>query len=121
MKQSRKRKLKFRHIMIHRDAEGVPGTSFSSDYKILNGEVWPASGKLQIETYGNRLNGILNCRVEGSYKIVPEGSHVKYVFDDFWICEGDAVHIYTDDQSDPDYMIVAIRPYTPLYMEVERL
>lgn len=120
MKRSRMRAYHLKNKILHKDSEGVPMVRYADAIQ-LSGEVWPAGGKLQTEQYGNRIDSIVNCKIAGSYHIVPEGNHCKYVFADFELREGDGVCIYVVPESDPDYRIVSIKPYKPLYMEVEKL
>ena len=84
-------------------------------------EVWPASGKLQTEQYGNRLNYIQNCKIDGEYKILYKNGKTIYKFREFSLCEGDGICLYSGKDNEPDYKIISIKPYRPLYMEVEKL
>lgn len=118
MKMSRIRTLILKTKSVTRDTEGVPETTWSGATQI-KGEVWPAGGQLQVQTYGDKVNSMLNVRIKGAYSIVPEGNHVVYQFKSFSLREGDGLCIYTS--ADPDYKIVSIRPYTPLKLEVERI
>jgi len=84
--------------------------------------VWPAGGKLQAEIYGQRLNYICNCKVDGAYTIEnDEDGTLRYKFNGFGLKEGDGICIYAGEDSKPDYKIIAIKPYKPLYMEVEKI
>lgn len=120
MKQSRMRTYHLKNKIQDKDKEGVPVTTYADAIE-LYGEVWPAGGKLQTEQYGNRINSIINCKVAGAYKIVPEGKHYKYVFANFELREDDGVCIYASPENEPDYRIVSIKPYKPLYFEVEHI
>ncbi|WP_269477763.1 hypothetical protein [Hominibacterium faecale] len=120
MKKSRMTTYHLRNKIVDEDREGASIISYA-DAKQLRGEIWPAGGKLQTEQYGNRIDAIMNCKVAGTYKIEQEGNHCKYAFADFELREDDGICIYAMPESDPDYRIVAIKPYKPLYMEVERL
>lgn len=103
-----------------KDGEGVPITSYGQS-KQISGEVWPASGKLQTQMYGERLSYIRNCKVEGKYTIRQEKNHVVYDFEEFQLREGDGICVYTSIDQEPDYKIISIKPYNPLYMELEKL
>jgi len=118
LKRSRLRTLKIANKSITKDSEGVPQDVYGTP-SIFDGTVWPAGGKLQVEKYGDKISSILNCKLDGDYTIEPEENHIKYVFGNFSIREGDGVYIYSDDK--PDYRIISITPYKPLKMEVERL
>ncbi len=58
-------------------------------------EIWPASGKIQAEVYGQRLNYILNMLCEDIKDIA----------------EGDGVCVYVDQRDTPDYKIISIKKY----------
>lgn len=118
LKRSRVRTLKIANKTITKDAEGGIIVSYANATE-LEGTIWPAGGKLQIQKYGDKVDSMMNCKLKGGYKIVPEGNHVKYVFKDFSIREGDGVFIYTDEN--PDYKIVAITAHNTLFMELERV
>ena len=118
MKKSRLRKIQIANKVIEKDAEGGLIVLYGSP-KEFSGTVWPAGGKLQAQKYGDRVDSMLNCKLEGSYTIEPEEKHIKYTFGEFSLREDDGVYIYRDDE--PDYRIISIRPYKPLLMELERL
>ena len=120
MKRARIQTLNLKTKSATKDGEGVPAITWGSATQI-QAEVWPAGGQLQVQTYGDRVNSILNVKVKGGYSIVPEGNHVAYVFKDFTLREGDGLCIYAGANDDPDYRIIGIRPYHPLKLEVERL
>lgn len=120
MKQSRKRTILLRNRNITKDAEGVPVITYEEPVQMI-GETWPAGSKLQIATYGDRINSIHNVRIEGKYSVIAQNNVQKYVFDAFTLREGDGVHLFADKDAAPDYKIVCIKPYNSLYMEVEKL
>lgn len=85
-------------------------------------EVWPAGGKLQAELYGQRINDIRNCRMDGDYEIVTDDKgHVSYHMGDRSLREGDGICLYVSGDHEPDYRILSIRPCRFLTLEVERL
>ena len=120
MKHSRKIKIFLRNRNITKDSEGVPIISYEEPIE-MTGETWPAGSKLQVATYGDRINSIHNVRIEGKYSVIAQNNAQKYVFDAFTLQEGDGVHLFADKDAEPDYKIVCIKPYKPLYMEVEKL
>lgn len=120
MKRSRVRTYQLRNKSVRKDHEGVPIISYGEPIEVT-GEAWPAGGKLQVETYGNRIDSVYNCKVQGDYEIRAEGNVTSYAFDDFTLREGDGIHLFAALDSDPDYRIIAIKAYKPLYMEVEKL
>lgn len=120
MKRSRIRTYHLRNKKVTKDSEGVPVISYSDPIEIA-GEVWPADGRLQVETYGDRIDRIYNCKVEGDYEIQAANKVESYVFENFVLREGDGVHLFSETESEPDYQIISIKPYRPLYMEVEKI
>lgn len=118
MKKSRLRTLKVANKVVEKDAEGGPVVSYT-DSKEFEGTLWPAGGKLQIQKYGDKVDSMMNCKLKGTYKIIPEGNHVRYAFGDFSLREDDRVFVYAEDA--PDYRIISITPHIPLFMELERL
>lgn len=120
MRRTRMRTYHLRNRIVEKDNEGVPAISYDNPIEII-GEVWPAGGKLQVETYGDRINRIYNCKVKGEYEIQTEKKIESYVFEGFSLREGDGIHLFTKPENEPDYQIISIKPYRPLYMEVEKL
>lgn len=118
MKRNRIQTLNLKNKSVTKDGEGVPVISWSEATQV-EVEVWPAGGQLQVQTYGDRINSIMNVKVKGTYTIVPEGNHLSYVYDNFTLREGDGLCIYSDNT--PDYRIISIKPYKPLKLEVERI
>lgn len=85
-------------------------------------EVWPAGGKLQAEMYGQRVNHIQNCRINAGYEIMAdEKGRVSYRIGDMTIMESDGICLNVSGSQEPDYRIIAIRPYRYLMLEVERI
>ena len=117
MKQKRTQVYKIRPRIVTKDNEGVPEVFYGAESEVL-GEVWPASDRLQAQTYGDRINSIMNMRFYGKYEIEHQGSDTVYVFEDFTIKEGDGVCVYSDNA---DYRIISIKPYKPIRLEIERL
>lgn len=121
LKQNRLDTYYLRKKQVKKDSEGVQ-VDFYLPALPFYAVMWQASGKLQTEMYGNRLSYIRNIRIDGEYTIEVNGKHVNYVFQDgLSLCEGDGVNLYVSKDSEPDYRIILIKPYKPLYMEVEKL
>lgn len=121
LKRNRLKQYHHRKAVPKKDNEG----NFYIEYekaKPFMAEVWPAGGKLQAELYGQRLSYIRNCRIDGSYKIqTSNNGKVSYIFDDLEVREGDGICLNVPGESDPDFKIIAIRPYRNLYMEMEKI
>ena len=86
MRRSRMQQIYLKNKTVEKDGEGSPVIIYG-DAKRIEGEVWPASGKLQVEQYGNRINYIKNCKVEGKYKIIEQDGKIIYRFNGFSLCE----------------------------------
>lgn len=67
--------LKKRTVIV--DEEGGQYTSFSETPIEINAYIYPASGKMQAEIYGERLNYILNMLYDENEEIV-EGDCIVY-------------------------------------------
>ena len=117
MRRSRQTVIKLFNKHVTKDKEGVPETIYINGTPFVS-EMWPAAGKLQVETYGDRVNNIFNVKVEGDYKVISKVHHHEYIFDGFALAEGDGVALFSDE---PDYKVIAIKPYKSLLLEVERL
>ena len=120
MRRTRVKTMYLRRRRVTKDGEGVPNISFGEPTEV-KGEYWRASGKLQVETYGDRINNIYNVKIRGEYTISQRASHQEYNFGDFSLCEGDGLCIHVDSDQNPDYRIISITPYRPLRMEVEKI
>ena len=118
MKASRIRTLSLRRRIVTKDSEGVPTVTWGPA-RDVKGEYWPAGGQLQVQTYGDRVNNMLNVRLRGSYTITREGNHQVYAIDGVSFCEGDGLCIHTASTEAPDYRIISITPYDPIKLEVE--
>ena len=105
-----------------KDSEGGTYTAYSTAQP-FSAEVWPASGKLQAEMYGERLTYIRNVRIDGKYEAKPdEKGVVHYVLENgLDVVEGDGLCLYVGATMVPDYRIIAIRPYRYLQIEAERI
>lgn len=121
LKRNRLKLYNHRSAIPKKDKEGNsyieygPPSSFSA-------EVWPARGKIQSEMYGQRVSNMYNCRIDGDYEIeTDEKGRIGYRIEYMVIREGDGICIYVPEDQEPDYRIVAIRPYRYLTLEVERI
>ena len=105
-----------------KDSEGSTSEEYGAASSI-SGESWPASGKVQAQQYGQRLNYIRNVRINGKYVSHPDDKgNVHFILEDGTdIQELDGIHLYTVKDQKPDYKIIAIKPYRFLTLEVERI
>ena len=106
MRLRRNRLEEFFHkkMTVKKDKEGSTSEEYGAASSVT-GESWPASGEVQVEQYGQKLNYIRNIRIQGNYKIQTDGKSRLYV---------------AADQL-PDYRIISIKPYRFLTIEVEKI
>lgn len=122
LKRSRVKQYHARARITKKDNEG--GTYEEYDAAVsFDGEAWPAGGKVQAETYGERLSYIRNVKIQGEYVIMPDRDNViHYVYPDgLDIVENDGLCLYVQPESPPDYKVISIKPYAPLRLEAERI
>lgn len=119
----RQTKVKTYHaanMTLTRDSEGVPSESYGEAYEI-KGYIWPATSKVQVEEYGDRIQNIANMRVEGEYQLILDDNVPKIVFGSGNTLQGnDGIYIHADTDGDPDYKVLSITEYEPLRLEIER-
>lgn len=124
MRMKRSRKAVY-HLKTRESQKGNEGNSFTAygEARPFLGEVWPASGKVQAEIYGERLSYVRNVRIEGKYVITADRNGVvHYVYPDgLDIVENDGVCMYVSVDEEPDYKVLSIKPYEPLRMECIKL
>lgn len=87
------------------DNEGGKYSGYSDEAIEINANISPASGKLQAEIYGERLNYILNMLYDGSETIN----------------EGDGICVYVSKDNEPDYKVISIKRYSHLFIELEKI
>ena len=86
------------------DDEGNMYADYSEPIEI-KANIYPASGKLQAEIYGERLNYIENMLYDGSEKLK----------------EGDGICVYVDKDSKTDYKVISIKQYSHQLIELEKI
>ena len=90
---------------IATDAEGGKYDSYSDAPTEIKANIWPASGKIQAEIYGERLKYINNMLYDGNVELV----------------EGDGICVYVSKDSKPDYRIMSIKRFSHLKIELEKI
>ncbi len=121
IKRSRLAQFYLRKRISEKDKEGCSTDAWGEAVPFV-GEQWPASGKVQVQQYGDRLNYILNLKLDGNYKIVYENKIVSFDFGDGLVFrEQDGICIFVGKDSIPDYRIISIKPYRQLKMELEKI
>lgn len=93
-----------RKVMVEDEEEGGKYPGYSEPIEI-KANISPASGKLQSEIYGQRLNYILNMLYDEDVQMV----------------EDDGICVYVPKESDPDYKIISIKRYSHLFIELEKI
>lgn len=69
-------------MTVKKDKEGSTSEEYGAASSVT-GESWPASGEVQVEQYGQKLNYIRNIRIQGNYKIQTDGkSRLHYILED---------------------------------------
>jgi hypothetical protein len=94
---------KLKTVVTDREGGKYPG--YSSEAKEIKANIWPASGKLQAEMYGLRINNILNMLYDGNIAIT----------------ESDGICVYVDSQSEPDYKVISKKEYSHGVYELEKI
>lgn len=124
LKRNRLKTCSHKQAIPQKDNEGNSYLEYGRP-STFEAEVWPAGGKLQMEMYGQRVNNIKNIRIDGTYEAlsVTEGGRVYevYRFTDMEVREGDGICLHVPGNRDPDYKIIAIRPYRFLTLEAEKI
>lgn len=64
LKRNRLKLYKLHEAVAKVSDEGIKKAVYSDESRDIYAEIWPASGKLQAELYGQRLSYILNCLVD---------------------------------------------------------
>ena len=103
MRIKNKKHYKLKRKIVIEDEEGGKYAGYSEDFIEIQANIWPASGKLQAEIYGERLNYISNMLYDGNEELI----------------EGDGICVFTQDV--PDYKIISIKPYSHKLIELEKI
>ena len=121
LKQSRLKTYYHRKRTVQKDNEGSTYEEYGAASSFF-GESWSAFGKVQAQQYGQRLGYIRNVKIDGGYAIKPdENGRLHYILDNGTdLMELDGICLFVGENTEPDYRIVAIKPYRFLTLEVER-
>ena len=68
LRRSRTETYYHKKRIVEKDREGSTRESYGTASSV-EGESWPASGKVQVQQYGERLNYIRNVRISGKYEV----------------------------------------------------
>ena len=91
MRKSLMKKYHLRKRVPKKDKEGGSITEYAEAVEI-KATIWPASGRVQAEMYGERLTYIKNMEYSGKEELK----------------EGDGICVYVAGDADPDYKITSI-------------
>lgn len=91
--------------IVIEDDEGGKYPGYSEESIEIQANIYSASGKLQAEIYGERLNYILNMLYDEDTEIV----------------EGDGICVYVSKDNEPDYKVISIKRYSHLFIELEKI
>ena len=105
MRVKNKKTYYLKKKIISEDNEGGKYQGFSDLGIDIMANISPASGKLQAEIYGERLNYILNMLYDGPLDLK----------------EGDGICVYAPKKSEPDYKIISIKRYSHKVIELEKI
>lgn len=72
LKKNRLKSYNLRKFQVIKTNEGIKREGYSDKVIEIKAEVWPASGGLQAELYGERLNYIVNANIEKSTEIAEK-------------------------------------------------
>jgi hypothetical protein len=111
--------IKEKAVITDNEGGKYDGYSEPKEFKAC---IYPASGKLQVEMYGERLKYILNALCDEPYTIEVKGKVLFYITKSgAKFCEGAGVCVYVPQDAEPDYKIISIKPCGHLVMELEKL
>lgn len=105
--------MRLRHLKIYylkkattvTDDEGGKYPGYEDTPTIIKANIYPATGKLQAEIYGQRLNYILNMLYDGTADIA----------------EGDGICVNVSSAEKPDYKVISVKPYSHKFIELEKI
>lgn len=106
MRVKNKKTYKLCRKTIVTDSEGGKYDGWSEPIDI-KANIYPATGKLQAEMYGLRLNNIMNMLYDGSEEL-KEGDGICYT-------------TYAISKNKPDYRVISIKPYSHKVIELEKI
>lgn len=121
LKRSRLSTYYVRNRTTEKNNEGVTTDAYGEAFPV-EGEIWPATSKRQVEMYGDRVSDIANMRITGrSTLVMTENRGLSVVREDgSEIKLGDGVCVLAAQDQEPDYRVLSITPYEPIKMEIER-
>lgn len=87
------------------DNEGGKYPGYEEQAILIQANIYPATGKLQAELYGEKLNYMMNMLYDG---LIP-------------IKEGDGICVEVQATEAPDYRVESIKRYSHLVVELMKI
>lgn len=122
IKQDRLKVYFLKKRKVIKDSEGGTSEEYGAAVS-FKGVCWPASGKIQAAQYGQKLSYIRNVKIEGKYEVrAEENGRLHYILQNGMDLEElDGICLYTGEKQNPDYKIIAVKPYRFLTLEVKKI
>ena len=122
LKLNRVQTFYIRQRFVTKDSEGVPVTTWGPAIEV-KGEVWPATDRRTIESYGDRISGIQSVWMQNQYLLQFDNGVNKVLLrgPNYLLSLGDGICLEAGPEDAPDYQVVSFTPYRLLRMEIERL
>ena len=105
MRIKNKRPYYLKQKTIIEDNEGGKYEGFEDKATLIHANIYPASGKLQAELYGEKLNYMMNMLYDGPVSIK----------------EGDGICVGVELTEPPDYRVESIKRYSHLVIELMKI
>ena len=105
MRIARKKTSYLKRKCLIGDNEGGKYPGYEEQAILIQANIYPATGKLQAELYGERLNYMMNMLYDG---LVP-------------IKEGDGICVGVELTEPPDYRVESIKRYSHLVIELMKI
>lgn len=106
LRQRDMRSVTFRARVPLKDEDGTSYQGWGPDAIIVRGNVQPAGGRVMAEQYGERLGYMLTMYAESSDGVQESAGAWVYV---------------PADAEEPDYQVVAIRPWDHNVIDLEKV
>ena len=101
MRIARKKTYYLKRKCLLKDNEGGTYSGYEEQATLIQANIYPATGKLQAELYGEKLNYMMNMLYDGP---VP-------------IKEGDGICVDVKATESPDYRVESIKRYYQFVIE----
>ena len=121
LKLNRLQTFYVRPRLVSYDNEGVPVVSWGTASE-LHGEVWPASDRRSIESYGDKISGVQSVWLQGQYMLQFENKVTRVLLREpnYLMSLGDGICLEAGPEEEPDYEVTSFTPYKLLKLEIEK-